>query len=79
MWGHSEEEMNSLTVLQLKQMIAEKMPGNSGDSVEDLRLIFTDKLLDSSCRLSYVRDPGQICHPTGPEASRGPVGSSSLT
>ncbi|XP_035280969.1 uncharacterized protein zgc:194655 [Anguilla rostrata] len=50
--GHSEEEMNSMTVLQLKKKIAEKMPGNSGDTLEDLRLIFTTKQMDDSGLLS---------------------------
>ncbi|KAJ8261588.1 hypothetical protein GJAV_G00156030 [Gymnothorax javanicus] len=50
--GNSEEEMNSLTVLQLKKRIAEKMPGKSGDSLDDLRLIFTHHQLDDESRLS---------------------------
>ncbi|KAG7462140.1 hypothetical protein MATL_G00199550 [Megalops atlanticus] len=50
--GHSLEDLNSTTVLQLKRKIAEKLPGDSGDNVEGLRLIFTDKQLEDDCKLS---------------------------
>ncbi|XP_056156684.1 uncharacterized protein zgc:194655 [Lampris incognitus] len=40
---NTDEQMNSFTVEQLKHKIVEKIPG---DSMESLRLIFTDKLLD---------------------------------
>ncbi|KAI1888643.1 hypothetical protein AGOR_G00187260 [Albula goreensis] len=50
--GHSESEMGSMTVLQLKQKIAEKLPGNSGDNLESIRLIFTTKQLEDSSKLS---------------------------
>ncbi|XP_033466125.1 uncharacterized protein LOC117246373 [Epinephelus lanceolatus] len=41
---NTEEQMKSITVLQLKDKIAEKVPANKG--VEAIRLIFTDKALD---------------------------------
>ncbi|KPP67365.1 Ubiquitin-like protein-like [Scleropages formosus] len=50
--GHSEEEMNNLIVLELKKKIAAKLPGNSGDDVTRIRLVFTDKMLDDSNTLS---------------------------
>ncbi|KAM9335977.1 uncharacterized protein ABDE67_020979 [Symphorus nematophorus] len=41
---NTEEQMQSMTVLQLKEKIAEKLPDTAGQ--ESLRLIFTDKMLD---------------------------------
>lgn len=48
---NTEEQMQSMTVLQLKEKIAERLP--TGASLETLRLIFADKMLDGdSTRLS---------------------------
>ncbi|XP_029382083.1 polyubiquitin [Echeneis naucrates] len=48
---NTEEQMKSMTVLQLKSKIAEKLPIPEGE--ETLRLIFTDKALDDdSTKLS---------------------------
>ncbi|KAJ8268753.1 hypothetical protein COCON_G00113600 [Conger conger] len=60
--GHSETEMNSLTVQQLKQKIAAKMPGNSGDDLEGMRLIYTTKQLEDESLLSVygVQDKSVI-------------------
>ncbi|XP_028668971.1 polyubiquitin-like [Erpetoichthys calabaricus] len=49
--GSSEEEMNNTTVLELKTKILQRLPGNS-DSPEDLRLIFANKQLEDSAKLS---------------------------
>ncbi|XP_053199538.1 uncharacterized protein zgc:194655 [Scomber japonicus] len=45
---NTEEQMQSMTVKQLKEKIAERLPGNAGDT-EKLRLIFADKMLDDDC------------------------------
>ncbi|KAJ8366961.1 hypothetical protein AAFF_G00336300 [Aldrovandia affinis] len=60
--GHSEEEMGSMTVLQLKHRIAEKMPGNSGNNGEGLRLIYTKYQLEDAKNLSEydVKDKSVI-------------------
>ncbi|XP_067117821.1 uncharacterized protein zgc:194655 [Osmerus mordax] len=51
---NTEEQMSSMTVLQLKQKIADRLPGNAADHMESLRLIFTDKQLeDESLINSY--------------------------
>ncbi|XP_042183106.1 uncharacterized protein zgc:194655 [Oncorhynchus tshawytscha] len=50
--SNTEEQMNSMTVLQLKNKISERLPGNSGDNLETLRLIFTNKQLEDSSVLS---------------------------
>ncbi|KAG2456100.1 polyubiquitin [Polypterus senegalus] len=49
--GSSEEEMNNTTVLELKTKILQRLPGNS-DSPEDLRLIFANKQLGDTAKLS---------------------------
>ncbi|XP_028668972.1 polyubiquitin-like [Erpetoichthys calabaricus] len=49
--GSTEEEMNNTTVLELKTKIVLRLPGNS-DSPEDLRLIFANKELKDSAKLS---------------------------
>ncbi|XP_029941823.1 NEDD8-like isoform X1 [Salarias fasciatus] len=41
---NTEEQMKSMTVLQLKEKISEKLPDNAGEDA--LRLVFTDKPLD---------------------------------
>uniref|UniRef100_A0A3B4TRW8 Ubiquitin-like domain-containing protein n=1 Tax=Seriola dumerili TaxID=41447 RepID=A0A3B4TRW8_SERDU len=41
---NTEEQMQSMTVLQLKEKIATRLPESAGK--EDVRLIFTDKHLD---------------------------------
>ncbi|CAN9509612.1 unnamed protein product [Ophioblennius macclurei] len=41
---NTEEQMKSMTVLQLKEKIAERLPDTADE--DDLRLIFTDKPLD---------------------------------
>ncbi|KAL4623597.1 Ubiquitin-like protein-like [Arapaima gigas] len=76
--GHSAEEMNNLSVLELKKKIAAKLPGSSEDDVSQLRLIFTDKMLEDSSTLSsygiqdksiiqlVVRLPGGIALPSEP-------------
>ncbi|XP_034471468.1 uncharacterized protein zgc:194655 [Hippoglossus hippoglossus] len=46
---NTEEQMKSMTVLQLKEKIAEKLPQSGGE--EALRLIFTDKMLDGDFTL----------------------------
>ncbi|KAM9426436.1 uncharacterized protein KZ484_019278 [Pholidichthys leucotaenia] len=43
---NTEEQFKSMTVLQLKEKIAEKLPETAGE--EALRLIFTDKMLDGN-------------------------------
>ncbi|KAJ8008443.1 hypothetical protein DPEC_G00104880 [Dallia pectoralis] len=49
---NTEEQMNIMTVLQLKKNISERLPGNSGEDLETLRLIFTNKQLEDSSTLS---------------------------
>lgn len=49
---NTEEQMSSMTVLQLKEKIADRLPGSSGDSLETLRLLFTDKQLEDTHLLS---------------------------
>uniref|UniRef100_A0A671UXE1 Ubiquitin-like domain-containing protein n=1 Tax=Sparus aurata TaxID=8175 RepID=A0A671UXE1_SPAAU len=46
---NTEEQMKSMTVRQLKDKIAEKLPGGAGN--DSLRLIFTDKMLDGDSDL----------------------------
>ncbi|XP_044039314.1 uncharacterized protein zgc:194655 [Siniperca chuatsi] len=46
---NTEEQMRSMTVLQLKEKIAQKLPENNGE--ETLRLIFADKSLDEDSKL----------------------------
>ncbi|XP_071315108.1 uncharacterized protein [Trachinotus anak] len=46
---NTDEQMKSMTVLQLKEKIAERLPDTAGE--ENLRLIFTDKMLDGDCAL----------------------------
>ncbi|MED6258627.1 hypothetical protein ATANTOWER_009935 [Ataeniobius toweri] len=41
---NTEEQMKKMTVLQLKEKIAEKLPQTAGE--DNLRLIFTDKNLE---------------------------------
>uniref|UniRef100_A0A667Y813 Ubiquitin-like domain-containing protein n=1 Tax=Myripristis murdjan TaxID=586833 RepID=A0A667Y813_9TELE len=48
---NTEEQMQSMTVLQLKEKVAEKLPGGAGESVQTLRLIFTDKMLEQDSAL----------------------------
>uniref|UniRef100_A0A4W6DY22 Ubiquitin-like domain-containing protein n=1 Tax=Lates calcarifer TaxID=8187 RepID=A0A4W6DY22_LATCA len=43
---NTEEQMQSMTVLQLKEKIAQRLP-----DTEALRLIFTDKMLDGDSSL----------------------------
>ncbi|KAL0970194.1 hypothetical protein UPYG_G00238580 [Umbra pygmaea] len=50
--SNTVEQMNSMTVLQLKKKISERLPGNVGDDLETLRLIFTNKQLEDSEVLS---------------------------
>ncbi|XP_034146492.1 uncharacterized protein zgc:194655 [Esox lucius] len=50
--SNTEEQMKSMTVLQLKKKISERLPGNSGEDLETLRLIFTNKQLEDSSTLS---------------------------
>ncbi|XP_074518514.1 uncharacterized protein LOC141784566 [Halichoeres trimaculatus] len=42
---NTDEQMKSMTVLQLKEKIAERLPETAG--VEAMRLIFTDKELNN--------------------------------
>ncbi|XP_062301065.1 uncharacterized protein LOC134006024 [Scomber scombrus] len=46
---NTEEQMQSMTVKQLKEKIAERLPGNAGVSLENVRLIFADRMLDDDC------------------------------
>ncbi|XP_071374408.1 uncharacterized protein [Centroberyx affinis] len=61
---NTEEQMKSMTVLQLKEKIGERLPGSAGDSVETLRLIFTDKMLDENSNLlsSYGIQSMSVIH-----------------
>ncbi|XP_075948773.1 uncharacterized protein LOC142950949 [Anarhichas minor] len=43
---NTDEQFKSMTVLQLKGKIAERLPETAGE--EALRLIFTDKMLDGN-------------------------------
>ncbi|AWO97493.1 putative polyubiquitin-like [Scophthalmus maximus] len=45
---NTEEQMQTMTVLQLRERIAQKLPNNAG---ENARLIFTDKMLDDDATL----------------------------
>ncbi|XP_039997130.1 uncharacterized protein zgc:194655 [Xiphias gladius] len=45
---HTEEQMRRMTVLQLRQKVVEKFPGQSEG---DLRMIFTDKFMDDDSSL----------------------------
>ncbi|XP_070786158.1 uncharacterized protein [Enoplosus armatus] len=44
---NTEEQMKSMTVLQLKEKIAQRLPAGQ----EALRLIFTDKMLEEDSKL----------------------------
>ncbi|XP_006630361.1 uncharacterized protein [Lepisosteus oculatus] len=59
--GHSEEEMNNLSILEFKKRIFEKIPGNSGNP-DELRLIYTDKNLEDSGKFSdyQIKDRSHI-------------------
>uniref|UniRef100_A0A672ZEM2 Ubiquitin-like domain-containing protein n=1 Tax=Sphaeramia orbicularis TaxID=375764 RepID=A0A672ZEM2_9TELE len=46
---NTEEQMKSMTVLQLKEKIFVKFPNNA--ELENIRLIFTDKCLDDDSTL----------------------------
>ncbi|XP_038587641.1 uncharacterized protein zgc:194655 [Micropterus salmoides] len=46
---NTEEQMKSMTVMQLKEKIGQKLPENAGQ--DNLRLIFTDKMLDGDDEL----------------------------
>uniref|UniRef100_A0A3Q3AGE0 Ubiquitin-like domain-containing protein n=1 Tax=Kryptolebias marmoratus TaxID=37003 RepID=A0A3Q3AGE0_KRYMA len=46
---NTEEQMQKMTVRQLKEKIAEKLPETTGQ--DNLRLIFTDKMLDGDTTL----------------------------
>ncbi|KAM3590264.1 uncharacterized protein V6R79_006801 [Siganus canaliculatus] len=46
---NTEEQMQNMTVLQLKEKIIQRVPGH--DDVERLRLIFTDRMLDGDSTL----------------------------
>ncbi|XP_042258202.1 uncharacterized protein zgc:194655 [Thunnus albacares] len=48
---NTEEQMQSMTVLQLKEKIAERLPGSTGESLDTLRLIFTNKSLEGDSKL----------------------------
>ncbi|XP_034020497.1 uncharacterized protein zgc:194655 [Thalassophryne amazonica] len=41
---NTEEQMKNMTVLQLKEKITQRLPGNAGE--ETLRLIFSDRMLE---------------------------------
>ncbi|XP_060922121.1 uncharacterized protein zgc:194655 [Limanda limanda] len=45
---NTEEQMKTMTVEQLKEKIAEKLPQSMGGGEQALRLIFTDKMLDGN-------------------------------
>ncbi|KAM6949559.1 uncharacterized protein FYW47_015941 [Aplochiton taeniatus] len=49
---NTEEQMRNMTVLQLKEKIADRLPGSSGESLETLRLLFADKQLEDTSLLS---------------------------
>uniref|UniRef100_A0A3P8UYC5 Ubiquitin-like domain-containing protein n=1 Tax=Cynoglossus semilaevis TaxID=244447 RepID=A0A3P8UYC5_CYNSE len=46
---NTEEQMQKMTVLQLKEKISERLPDTAG--LENIRLIFTDKALDGETTL----------------------------
>ncbi|XP_069575059.1 NEDD8 [Brachyistius frenatus] len=46
---NTEEQMNSMTVKQLRENMAQKLPENIGEG--NVRLIFTDKVLDENEKL----------------------------
>lgn len=46
---NTEEQMQSMTVLQLQQKIAQKLPDTLGEGA--VRLIFTDKILEGDSTL----------------------------
>ncbi|XP_037333603.2 uncharacterized protein zgc:194655 [Pungitius pungitius] len=46
---NTDEQFKTMTVLQLKEKIVEKLPGTAGE--EALRLIFADKMLDGNDQL----------------------------
>ncbi|KAM4536286.1 uncharacterized protein PAE49_020943 [Odontesthes bonariensis] len=46
---NTEEQMQKMTVLQLKEKIAQRMPDGAG--TDQMRLIFTDKMLDGGSSL----------------------------
>uniref|UniRef100_A0A668AGA1 Ubiquitin-like domain-containing protein n=1 Tax=Myripristis murdjan TaxID=586833 RepID=A0A668AGA1_9TELE len=47
----TEEQMQNMTVLQLKEKVAEKLPEFAVERIETLRLIFTDKELNEDSKL----------------------------
>ncbi|XP_076016472.1 uncharacterized protein LOC143008543 [Genypterus blacodes] len=59
---NTEEQMASMTVLQLKEKIVERLPG--GDGPDTLRLLFTDKMLDGDSTLlsSYGIQSMSVLH-----------------
>ncbi|KAF3697863.1 hypothetical protein EXN66_Car013544 [Channa argus] len=46
---NTEEQMQKMTVLQLKEKIAQRLPHTAGEDA--LRLIFTDQMLDGDYKL----------------------------
>ncbi|XP_030635103.1 polyubiquitin-like [Chanos chanos] len=50
--AHSEVEFNNTTVLEFKRKLSEKFPGNSGDDLSSMRLLFADKQLDDADKFS---------------------------
>ncbi|XP_072232384.1 ubiquitin-like protein NEDD8 [Leuresthes tenuis] len=46
---NTEEQMKTMTVLQLKEKIVQRLPDGAG--MDELRLIFTDKMLDGDSSL----------------------------
>ncbi|XP_045920891.1 uncharacterized protein zgc:194655 [Micropterus dolomieu] len=46
---NTEDQMKSMTVMQLKEKIGQRLPENAGQ--DNLRLIFTDKMLDGDDEL----------------------------
>ncbi|KAF7664281.1 hypothetical protein LDENG_00182870 [Lucifuga dentata] len=47
---NTEEQMKAMTVLQLKEKVVDKLPGN--ENPETVRLVFTDKTMDAESTLS---------------------------
>ncbi|KAK2913505.1 hypothetical protein Q8A67_001904 [Cirrhinus molitorella] len=44
----SEEEFNKTTILEFKKKVAEKLPGQAGNDLSSLRLLYTDKQLEDN-------------------------------
>ncbi|XP_076016492.1 ubiquitin-ribosomal protein eL40 fusion protein-like [Genypterus blacodes] len=59
---NTEEQMASMTVLQLKEKIVERLPGKADP--DTLRLLFTDKTLEGDATLlsSYGIQHNSIIH-----------------